>query len=430
MEIPRLFASSPKASHAVVACNEEGDIYVVWSGRDAVTNLTQVEGAFLRRQNNDRWQLFDTQVLASGLASGGHCINPDVIAVDEDFVVAWTWMNPNSIVDGEIRCAFVEVSDQNNVEFFPANQQGYTLADMNPRLCNGMVDLAVNEREEIVASYVSFSGNGTGAANYNFSVEAVVFEFNGSSTVGPPQKSASQELLRAIPFDEIFAGENTVGRVLPGIVFEKRDKLVLACEAFLDADRAGISARQSAIHLSSYKLKNQDLTLEKTILVSSTGISAGSTKIQQRPALVKQGRNKMLLTWVEHKGNADSNQGVASFASTVELTNSGFTLAPAQLDSIDPRKTREYVVPMQYEGPSNPDNYAVRSVRDKQGNRVQKLHLTQGASWEDIVGLTPANPWRPAVDAYLDSNPFGVISVEGRDTQSTEMYQRIYLLVE
>ncbi len=431
VEIPRLSVNSPKASHAVVACNEEGDIYVVWSGKDEVTNLTQVEGAFLRRSSRDRWELFDTKVIASGVASGGDCINPDIVAADEDFVVAWTWMNSNSIADGEINCAFIHVPDQNgDASIHSPGGLGYHLADMNPRNCHGMVDLAVNDDNEVVASYASFTGNGVGTANFNFSVEGVVFEFSGSSTANPPQKGTPQKLVNWIPFDEIFADEVTVGRVLPDVVFDKSGKLVLACEAFLDADRDGMPSRQSAIHVSTYKLNNRSLNAEDSILVSSQGIGVGSIKIQQRPGLVQQEKNKVLLAWVEHKGNSDFNQGVLSFASTVKLSGAGITLDPAQLDTVDSKKTREYIVPMQFDGPGNSDNYALRSVRGQSGKKIQKLNVSQGQTWQDLFDFDQIGPWRPAVDVFQESNPFQAITVEGRTPGSAVTSQRIHLWID
>lgn len=443
-QIPSHAPELGKADHTVTAINERGDVFVTWSSSvypigHPYAQMRRVEGAYLRRVLPHRWALYPTVILGEAdheklpggvpiYPSGDNCRKPDVVAVGNDFIVAWQRLEIGDSDNGRMECARIQV-DANGYPEVQLNDDsgiGFILdANVDLRAAGGMVDLA-HHREgsgsRVVAVYASRKSalpTATGVAN-DFELRAVSFEFRKNQST--PQIKNPEVIADDVAFDDFTNGDPFGGRVLADAIFDAHGNLVVAYEDFRKAVRFGVEGSdQGKICLRRYLVKTNGKFDE---LNRQELYAAKSEWAARRPNLIRAHGGAMInLAYGQRRlpGNATDvflySVDYPDAQSDAVLNNLGITRS----GSID----EDLPVPLNVNGYqaivicADPPNGGRRISQQAAGRR----------QWQDLDEFDWVSPWRPALDTLANDpmRPGGYlisVTVEGRP--SGLAYSRIF----
>jgi hypothetical protein len=435
VEIPSFAPVGGKADHNTTAINDNGDVFVVWSA--SVYPLThpeatkrRVEGAFIRRLSAFQWEIYPTVILGetdpaalpggtSIFLGGDNCRKPDVVAVGNDFVVAWQRLEEGDTPNGHLECAFVEVPTSGDAVISLADPAGigHILdSSFDPRTAGGMVDLAHQRGSgtpTVVASYVSRTGVvpiGTGTA-YDFDVLGVVFDF---AAVGlPPTVNPIQTMASAIAFDDFNATDPTGGRGLPDIVYDEFGNVVVVFEEFRRGERISVGTPDdSMVHVRRYSVGAGGVL---TQINAQSAVGSNVIYPQRRPMLIRTGTHSDIsLVWGERLlPGIESDVFHHQISYPDAISDAVITdYAPVMTLGVE----EELPVPVQYKN--------VRTmviVADPVGVTPKLIghQTTTKPKWELLAEFNGFAPWRPALDV-LEVDPLRanrgllIMTVEGR----------------
>ena len=287
------------ADHATVAINASGDLFVTWTGTGS--GIRNVDGVFVPRVGPTEWATPQPgDLLRLGDASLGildavdRCHKPDVVAVGDDFLVAFPRISPTSgAARLEISRIRVTANQSATVES-AAPGEGFLL---DPAVTSGdaglMPDLAClsvpgSESGSAVVTYAHFSRFQGGRHLYE--IRLGTLDFTGSGPAfGQPQVLVEKVVIdtSVVPFPG--------GRVLPDVVGDDYGCLVLAYEEYgkVGPNWEGRIVVQRYLPLSDGSFE----VLETVTLRGPNGSLA-----QRRPMLAtsrEDSQNMVAVGWME-----------------------------------------------------------------------------------------------------------------------------------
>ncbi len=433
-----------KADHSTIAVNDRGDVFVTWSSSvywlgHPYAQMRRVEGAYLRRTLPHRWVLYPTVILGeakpdnlpggtSVYANGDNCRKPDVVAVGNDFIVAWQRLEIGDSDQGQMECARIQVDANGHPEVQLKEEEGIGFIldpHVDLRAAGGMVDLAhhrESNQNDVVAVYVSRKSalpTATGVA-YDFELRAVSFEFQKNKV--KPQVKTPRLLDAEVAFDDFVPGDPIGGRVLADAVFDKDGNLVVAYEDFRKAVRFGEQGVDAGkICLARFQVHGNG---KFTQLNHQEIVGSNPQWAMRRPNLIRTDDDTVInLAFGERQIPTQSTDvyhyrvEYPNATADATLTDLGALLS----DDID----EGLPIPLQLHGYqavvicADPPNGARRITRQAEGNDL----------WHDLEEFDAVNPWRPALDVLredpvLSGGYIIAMTVEGRP--SSLAYSRIF----
>lgn len=437
VELPSHAPIDGKADHETIAMNKRGDVFVVWSssvfpltGPDSV--VRRVEGAFFRRTGTTTWDLYPTVILGeadpialpSGVsiyAAGDICRKADVVAVDNNFVVAWQRLENADTANGRIEVALIEAPVSGNANYHLSDPSGigWILDNFDPRGAGGMLDLACQRgtSSPIAVAYAHRTNKfaiGVSDFAWDFDLRALTFDF---PTPGLAPTVNVVNTLTNVPFDDISASAVGRGRVLPDLVFDSWGNLVIAFEDFARGERISASDPDyGQIHLNRYSIDSFGVFTE---LNAQVLLGNNTEFAQRRPNLFRSPFNTAVsIAWGEIELPADSIKLFHMDAVYPNATDDASFVdhAPTPVpNNIDP----DVPTPLQYKTVRG----VVITVDPSPGSYHAGYQLSNSTKWVLLGDFTGKLPWRPALDV-LENDPArpgkGIISLafEGRDSTS------------
>lgn len=437
IELPSHAPVDGKADHETIAINDRGDVFVVWSssvfslsGPDSV--IRRVEGAFFRRTGPTSWDLYPTEVLGeadpallpAGLsvyASGDICRKADVVAVGNDFAVAWQRIENADTANGRIEVAQIEAPATGNANYHLMDPSGigWVLDNFDPRAAGGMLDLACNRgtTSPIAIAYAHRTNKfavAVGEFAYDFDLRALTFDF---PTAGLAPTVNTVNTLLNTPFDDLQAGAVDRGRVLPDLVFDSWGNVVIAFEHFARGERISVTDPDTGkILLNRYSVDGLGVFTE---LNSQELLGSDPAFAQRRPNVFRSPNNNAVsIAWGEIQLPASSTAIFHKDAVYPNATDDASFIdhAPSVVpNNIDP----DVPTPLQYKTIRG----VVITVDPNPGAYHAGYQLSNSPNWKLLRDFTGLLPWRPALDV-LESDPQrpgkGVVSMafEGRITTS------------
>ena len=435
VELPSHAPIDGKADHETVAINKRGDAFVVWSssvfslsGPDSA--VRRVEGAFFRRTGATTWDLYPTEILGesdpaalplglSVYSAGDICRKADVVAVDNDFVVAWQRLENADTANGRVEVAFIEapVSGNANYHLLDAAGIGWTLDTFDPRDAGGMLDLACQRGTSgpVAVAYAHRTNKfalGVGDFAVDFDLRAMTFEF---PTAGLAPTVNPVNTLVNVPFDDLSASATSRGRVLPDLVFDSWGNLVIAFEDFARGERISVSEPDyGQIRLNRYSIDAFGVFTE----VNAQALLGSNTEFaQRRPNLFRSPWNDAVsIAWGEVQLPSDA---IDIFHKDAVYPN-----ATDDASFVDHAPT---VVPFNIE-PGVPTPFQYKTVRGvvitvdaNPGAFHAGFQLSNSPDWNLLYDFEGKQPWRPALDV-MESDPVRpgkgmvVMALEGSET--------------
>ena len=433
------------ADHVTVAINSNGDALVTWSSAlypfpslDSV--YRRVEAQFFLRVGKVKWMTGARVTLGEGIEPAGSpvypfgdiCRKPDVVAVGQNFIVAWTRLENADNGNGRIESAFVEVPNTLGDAIYHTESLGvgYPIANADSRQSGLMPDLATDPslgNDTAVVAYaplleIRTTGTGLGKS-YNFDLLACIIDY---SQGGAPQVSTPQILDTNIGFDLYPDGnggnqeELSGGKILPDCVFDSQGNLVLVYEEFrryysvnpmASEDFGRIHVRRYAINAGSF------ITLDTATIFGNE-----HTHPQRRPNLARTPSNGLItLTWGEIEpvyGTSDVKQADLDFLSFPPQIIEEYIPPGVNTDELLP-------VPFQFEAYHG----MVMSLQPEDFGRLMPYRLAGFPFWHPTPALTPYKPWRAALDVLEDDTANGrpgrgllALTFEGRVNDELRTY--------
>ncbi len=436
-----------QADHAVVAVNQTGDILVAWSSAiyprpHALADKRRVEAAFFRRTSTDTWDMYPTQILGEAedanlpggnpvFPAGDICRKADVIAVGDDFLLAWQRIEDTNTPNGRIECSYIEIPASGDMQphLLDPSGIGYVLDPaVDCRTAGAMVDLAYqpNAPTPFYATYcsrTSFSSLGYGNA-YDFDLRGVGFDFPAP---GAPTVYPVHTLKTGIAFDDFGPQLPPGGRVLPDTVYDQFGNVVIAFEEFRRGDRIGGGAPDEGfIHIERWSLGAGGVMGQlNTQVLTATDPSY----TVRRPNLARlDGNDDICMAFGE--------QDIVTYASDIfhysleypdSVSDAAISdHAPQLLPNVD----EDVPVPFQYKNIRG----VVITGQGNVGSRRIGYQLTISGQWVVLDDFTTVQPLRPALDV-LEDDPLrpnhGVVpvTVEGRPNAGAELRAYIEILL-
>ena len=279
---------APSADHAVVATNNQGDIFVAWNCGALANGIATkgIQGIFIPRLSWDSWQHpYRADILILGnprlgeLGGTDMCNKPDVISVGKNFVVSWPRLDVTTH-QAQLECAQIIVNPDQTVTI---NSQAPGLgwvADPNvtggsaglmPDLVRIRGGVGLSDFAAVFYAHETFSK----ARKREYELRACTLDFRS-----PTPSIGATIILESDIYvdnrDDLVAG----GRVLVDVVEDDFDNLVVAWEDFRIAGH-GVSVDTGKIHLNRYRYKNGGLH----VLEEMTFEGTSSNQVVRRPNL-------------------------------------------------------------------------------------------------------------------------------------------------
>lgn len=436
-----------QADHAVVAVNTQGDVLVAWSSAlhprpHALSDKRRVEAAFFRRTSTDTWDMYPTQIIGESdeaalpggnpvFPNGDICRKADVVAVGDNFLVAWQRIEDDGTENGQIECCYIEVPATGDMVPHLADSAGigYVLDPaVDCRTAGAMVDLAYDATAAtpffaVYCSRTSLTPLGYGNA-YDFDLRGVGFDF---PVPGAPTVYPAQTLRTGIAFDDFAPTLPYGGRILPDTVFDQFGNVVIALEEFKRGDRVGGGALDEGyIHLERWSMGAGGVLNQLNVQVLSGLNPVNSVR---RPNLARlPGNDDVCLAF----GELDivTNASDIYHYSLVYPDSVADAAISDHAPNLLPNINEDVPVPFQYRN--------IRGVlitgEPQVGGRRIGYQLTISGQWQILNDFTSVAPLRPAVDV-LEDDPLrpnhGVVpvTVEGRPSAGAELRTFIEILL-
>jgi len=423
------------ADHITTAINSRGDVLATWSSSleslDAPNSvLRRVEAQFFLRTGKVKWITGARVTLGDGIYPNGGPVfplgdlsrKPDVVAVGQNFIVAWTRLEDGQDGNGRLESAFVEIPNAPSDAIYhtPSPGFGYPITYANARLGGLMPDLATHPSLGDNTAVVVFAPLNevwqTGYGNaYDFDLVGCVIDY---SQGGSPQVSTPQVLESRIGFDPFPNGSggnqdiSPGGKILPDCVFDSQGKFVVAYEEFR---RRYVFVPPADEDYSRIHIRRYDINTGVFAVVNSFSVYGNTSSFpQRRPNLRRSPTNTLVsLAWGEIE--PVNNIGDVKWLELDFLSN------PPQIIEENlpytPVANETLPVPFQYKTTRG----LIMSLDISPYGRLMPYRLKGSSIWRRTPVLTPFQPWRAAPDVLEDDTANGrpgrglmVLGFEGR----------------
>lgn len=441
VELPSMTMGA--ADHATLATNSFGDVFIA-NHADHASGGKLVEGTAIASLGNHTYRTFPTVLLgdpALNLVGSDTCRKPDVEALEDgSFVVVWPRNDRNQAIPGRLEAARIVLRDPNGVLLpIPEVQtaalgEGY-LVDGNLRSGDAgiMPDLVWLGDQDPLGCAVVYVHEIATSFLPNKQFREYELRCTRIDWARSPQSPGFLDgpfvLASPIPMDNLIAAPYNGGLILPDVVLDDSEDLVVAFEEAIVGPHLGYSGVQQnrirILRFESFASANPLQPIDSVSLASPS-----STHRPRRPNLSSSRED--LSDSVSVAYGLQGLQGAVSQVGykTVDYLSGGIGgyLAPQNAFWVqDPQKADGL--------PSVANNGVVRScfaVRQYSSERklLASISRSNGLNTLSEIDTPILYPWRPAAKLMTLVTPgpnadlsFAAICYEGDDTLTPSTYR-------
>lgn len=433
IELPNLSLDS--ADHAVLAINDNGDIFVAWHSfrSDLFGTPRQVEGAFLKRTGPGTWKSPDpaTDVFLLGdpvmgiYGSIDNCRKPDVVAIGNDFVVTWPRGYVFTDPVNRLEAAHIQVDGSGYAAVrSPGPGVGYLLdANINKGGAGVMPDLIHDPAIPGTASVIYAHEITEQSGRRDYELRIVSMDFRNGANIFP-----KKTLVPSFPLDNSKnLGAPPGGMVLPDAVVDDFGNIVVAYGEYVREGHNGATEDEGTLVVKRFGVNGLDFIEYETIRLHGRAFNHR----QRRPNVATSRNdvnNSVMLSWMDNPDQEGADVDVATVEMLFSDNHLGQVIVNDQSFPNIADRSDYYPIPVQAKAMRLTFNIRVEPTS---GRKLTAYVRNQGPNLLD-VNISATQPWRPHAD-MLEVPPYGAkdsrIIPMCFEAESTGGTTRIFVIV-